>query len=100
MLKGVREKRTPFFALPEQRTKQGGRPPPHRHPVQFLDPIRSPPAELEGGDLVQLLPELQLQHCCQSVDLLAHIRVSAGNVVVLHLAEVKHGGSAPLPGRQ
>ena len=69
-------------------------------PIQRLDPIRPTTAEQENGCLVQFLPELQFHHGSQPVDLLPHVGVPAGNVVILNPAEVKHGGSAPLPSRR
>ena len=37
------------------------------------------------------LAELGLHQCGQTVDLLAHVRITAGDVVVLYPAEIKHG---------
>ena len=69
-------------------------------PVQRLDPIRPAATEQKDGCLIQFLPELQLDHGHQSVDLLAHIRIPAGDEVVLHPTEIKHGDSALSPIRR
>jgi len=49
------------------------------------------------NSLIQILLELQLHYSYKPVDLLAHIRVSTGDVVVLNSAEVKHGSSVLSP---
>ena len=72
-------------------------------PVQCLDPI--PPDARRTGrwrphpTSSQTAAPLRLP-VRRSACLLAHIRVSAGNEVILHPAEVKHGGSTPLQGRR
>ena len=68
-------------------------------PVQRFDPIRSPSTKQKDGGLIQLLLELQFNHGHQPVDLLAHVGVPAGNVIVSHPAEVKHGDSTLSPAR-
>ena len=60
-------------------------------PVQRLDPICLPSTEQIQRRLIHFLAELGLHQCCQAIYLLAHVRISAGDVVILYAAEIKHG---------
>ena len=60
-------------------------------PIQRLDAVRPPSAEQIQRRLIHFLAELGLHQCGQTVYLLAHVRIAAGNVIVLYAAEIKHG---------
>ena len=60
-------------------------------PIQRLDAIRPPSAEQIQRRLIHFLAELGLHKCGQTVYLLAHVRITAGDVMVLDAAEIKHG---------
>ena len=60
-------------------------------PIQRLDPIPPPSAEQIERRLIHFSAELGLYQRGQAVYLLAHVRIAAGDVVVLDAAEIKHG---------
>ena len=60
-------------------------------PIQRFDAVCPPSAEQIQRRLIHFLAELGLHQCSQAVYLLAHVRIAAGDVVVLHAAEIKHG---------
>ena len=61
------------------------------NPIQRFDAIYLPSAEQIERRLIHFLPELGLYQCSQVIDLLAHVRITAGNVVILYTAEIKYG---------
>ena len=60
-------------------------------PIQRFDAICPPSSEQIQRCLIHFLAELGLHQCGQTVYLLAHVRIAAGNVIVLYAAEIKHG---------
>lgn len=62
-----------------------------RQEIQCFDAICPPSAEQIQRRLIHFLAELGLHQCGQTVYLLAHVRIAAGNIIVLYAAEIKHG---------
>lgn len=60
-------------------------------PIQRLEPICPPSTKQIQRRLLHFLAELGLHQCCQAIYLLAHVRITAGDVVILYAAEIKHG---------
>ncbi len=60
-------------------------------PIQRFDAIRPPSAEQIERCFIHFLAELRLHQRCQTIYLLAHVRISAGDVVILYATEIKHG---------
>ena len=60
-------------------------------PIQRLDPICPTSTEQIQRRLIHFLAELGLHQRCQTIYLLAHVRISAGDIVILYAAEIKHG---------
>lgn len=60
-------------------------------PIQRLDAIYPPSAEQIQRRLIHFLAEFGLHQRRQTVYLLAHVRIAAGDVVVLDTAEIKRG---------
>ena len=60
-------------------------------PIQRLDTICPLSAEQIQRRLIHFLAKLGLHQRRQPVDLLAHVCITAGDVVVLDAAEIKHG---------